>query len=267
MRIGWFSTGRDPAARELLKHVHREMAEGFIPGEIAFVFSSREEGESSESDRFLGLSKGLGLRTLALSARRFEPEIRKRDLDRWRDLYHRRVAEIIAPFRVDLIMLAGYMLIVSPWMCRTHRMVNLHPALPGGPVGTWQEVIWRLIEEGKERTGAMIHLVTEELDRGPALTYCSFSIRGESFHPLWKEIEGKSARAIKAQRGEDLPLFQLIRAEGVKREIPLIVLTLKALAEGRVRVQGRRVLDERGAELCRGLDLTDEVEGYLRGRG
>jgi phosphoribosylglycinamide formyltransferase-1 len=46
-------------------------------------------------------------------------------------------------------------------------MINLHPAAPGGPTGTWQEVIWQLIEGRAVETGVMMHLVTPELDRGP----------------------------------------------------------------------------------------------------
>ncbi|GAH59253.1 unnamed protein product, partial [marine sediment metagenome] len=41
-----------------------------------------------------------------------------------------------------------------------YNMVNLHPAAPGGPTGTWQEVIWQLIENKAEETGVMMHLVT-----------------------------------------------------------------------------------------------------------
>ncbi len=266
MRIGWFSTGRDAAARDLLREAHKGMSDGFIQAEIAFVFCSRERGESPESDRFLDLAKGLGLEVVTLSARKFEPALRRKDLEAWRELYHSRLADLISPYKAELIMLAGYMLIVSPGMCRTHTMINLHPALPGGPTGTWQDVIWCLIEEGAERTGAMIHIVTEELDRGPVVTYCSFPIRGPSFDPLWEAKRGRSVKELKAQEGEKLPLFQLIRAEEVKREIPLIVITLKALAEERVRVEGRRVLDARGVELPRGLDLSGEVEEYLRRR-
>ena len=135
MRIGWLSTGRDEAARDLLLTAWRKMAEGFIPAEIAFVFSSREEGEDPEGDRFLALSGKLGLLTLSLSAERFEPELRRRDREAWRSRYHQEVARLIAPYGADLIMLAGYMLIVSPEMCRAFPMINLHPALPGGPTG------------------------------------------------------------------------------------------------------------------------------------
>jgi hypothetical protein len=76
-------------------------------------------------------------------------------------------------------------------MCLRYNMINLHPAAPGGPAGTWQEVIWQLIRTGAHKTGVMMHLVTPELDRGPVVTYCIFSIRGSTpFDGYWQEIEG-----------------------------------------------------------------------------
>ena len=54
-KLGWFSTGRDKAAGDLLEVVHNGIERGEILAEIAFVFSTREPGESDESDLFLKL--------------------------------------------------------------------------------------------------------------------------------------------------------------------------------------------------------------------
>jgi phosphoribosylglycinamide formyltransferase-1 len=251
-RFGWFSTGRDLAARQLLQAAWERMGEGLIPGEITFVFCDRERGEAEGSDLFLDLVEELDLRAITVSSRRFRPELRKDDLERWRAEYHQVVMERIAPNEQDLIVLAGYMLIVSPEMCRRYPMINLHPALPHGPTGAWEEVIDALIRERAETTGAMMHLVTPELDRGPVIAYYTFPIQGGVYAPFW---EGDLS-----ERG---PLFWLIRQEGVRREIPLIVLTLKALAEGRIRIKDGKVVDSTGEEL-EGLPLTEEVEEYLR---
>jgi phosphoribosylglycinamide formyltransferase-1 len=251
-RFGWFSTGRDLAARQLLLAAGERMAEGFISGEISFVFCDRERGEAEQSDLFLDLAEKLGLQAITFPSRRFKPELRQQDRERWRAEYHQRVMERIAPYEHDLIVLAGYMLILSPEMCRRYPMINLHPALPGGPTGVWEEVIEKLIRERAETTGAMMHLVTPELDRGPVVAYYAFPIQGGDFDYLWGEAS--------AGRG---PLFWLIRQEGVRREIPLIVLTLKALAEGRIQIKAGKVLDNRGKEI-KGFSLTQEVEEYLR---
>jgi len=162
--------------------------------------------------------------------------------------------ERIIPYYHDIIVLAGYMLIVSPQMCRRHDMINLHPALPDGPTGAWEEVIDELIRQRSSATGVMMHLVTEELDRGPVVTYCVFPLQGSHLDHLWDTDHG--------ERGE---LFWRIRAEGVRREIPLIVLTLKALAEGSIRTEEGRVMDDTGEAQLGGVSLTEEVEQYLKG--
>jgi len=250
--FGWLSTGRDLAARQLLQAVWDKIKEGFIPAEITFVFCDRERGEAVQSDLFLDLVAELGLETITSSSRRFKPKLRKKDREQWRAEYHRGMMERIASHTNALLVLAGYMLIVSPEMCRRYPLINLHPALPGGPTGAWEEVIDELMRERADTTGAMMHLVTPELDRGAVVAYYSFPIQGGAFAPFWKEGPEK--------RG---PLFWLIRQEGVRREIPLIILTLKAVAEGRIQIKDGKVLDSKGKEL-KGLVLTREVEEYLK---
>ncbi|MFC1987581.1 formyltransferase family protein [Chloroflexota bacterium] len=100
-------------------------------------------------------------------------------------------------FSPDLCILAGYMLIVGQEMCRRYNMINLHPAAPGGPVGTWQEVIWQLIDSKAQQTGVMMHLVTPELDKGPVAAYCTFSIQGGPFDRYWQEIESSTSNSLK----------------------------------------------------------------------
>ena len=163
----------------------------------------------------------------------------------------------------DIGVLAGYMLVFTGEMCNRYPLLNLHPALPGGPVGTWQEVIWQLIEARAEHTGAMMHLATEVLDQGPPATFFSFSLRGPVFDPLWAAVEGRSVRELREQEGEENALFQAIRRYEAARELPLVVETLKALADGRLRIEGQRVLDSAGRELPGGLDLTAEIEAAV----
>ncbi len=266
-RLGWFSTGRDEAACDLLKVVYDRIKEGFIPAEITYVFLSRAPGENPESDAFLKLCKELGLKTYTLSAKAFAPELRAKDRERWRTLYHEKVYELIKDEPVDLIVLAGYMWVVSAELCQKLPMINLHPALPGGPKGTWQEVIWQLLKEKASETGVMMHLVTPELDRGPAVTFCRFSIKEGKFKPLWErweqKLQQKGLDRIIAEEGEKEPLFALIREEGVKRELPLIVYTIKAFAEGEVKLEGKQLYDARGKPLPGPYDLTERIEKHL----
>jgi phosphoribosylglycinamide formyltransferase-1 len=265
--MGWFSTGRDEAARELLQAVYENISSGVIPGRIGYVFCNRRPGEKVESDRFIELAKMLDVKVIFLSSSEFDPHLRLASPGIWRTKYHEEVMNRVQKYGAEVIVLAGYMLIVSPEMCRRYTMINLHPAKPGGPKGTWQEVIWQLIENRASETGVMMHLVTEELDAGPPITYCTFPIRGGSFAPLWDDLEGKLATKSMAhiilEEGEGNPLFMEIRRQGVMREIPLMIFTLKSLAKGRIRIMEGRVVDER-EEGIGSLLLNDEIEGYLR---
>jgi hypothetical protein len=158
------------------------------------------------------------------------------------------------------------MLIVSPEMCQHYTLINLHPAAPGGPKGTWQEVIWELIAKGAEKTGVMVHLVTETLDEGPPLTYCTFPLKGDRFDSLWVEMGAKLSfmplGEIIQEEGDKNDLFCEIRQQGVIREIPLLLLTMKALAEGRVRIQDSKILNQEGSETG-SLCLNSEVEAHI----
>jgi phosphoribosylglycinamide formyltransferase-1 len=251
-KLGWFSTGRDKAARDLLTVVQRSIALGEIEAEIAFVFCNREPGEARESDLFLKLVESYGLPLVCLSYRKF-----KADKDAGRLEYDREVMKRLQGFHPDLCVLAGYMLIVGEEMCRRYNMINLHPAAPGGPKGTWQEVIWQLIESKATDTGVMIHLVTPELDMGPPATYCTFPIRGKPFDKYWRELE-----RIEKSRGEDNPLFKLIRKHGLAREFPLIIATLKAFSQGKVKIDKGRVVDAEGRAI-KGYNLTDEINQQI----
>ena len=172
----------------------------------------------------------------------------------WRSAYDAEVSDLIAPLYPDLCVLAGYMLIVSPEIFRKFSMINLHPAAPHGPDGTWQDVIWQLIDQRATHSGVKIHLVTKELDRGPTITYCQYPIRGEAFDHHWNAIGEASAEDLRDALGEDLPLFQAIRAEGVKRELPLLVETLAALSQGAISLSPDSPSQ----------DLTSKIEGPFR---
>jgi phosphoribosylglycinamide formyltransferase-1 len=74
---------------------------------------------------------------------------------------------------------------------------------------------------------------------------------------------GKTMTDVIGEEGEENPLFIEIRRQGVKREVPLMVYTLKALAEGRVRVMEGKVINEEG-EGAGPILLNDEIERYVR---
>ena len=123
------------------------------------------------------------------------------------------------------------MLIVGSEMCQKYHMLNLHPAAPGGPKGTWREVIWQLIDSRAKETGVMMHMVTPELDKGPVVSYCKFPITGQPFNNCWKAVEEKQLMRLNRPRGDN-ELFRIIR-ERIKG-VPLILSTMAAFSSGKV---------------------------------
>jgi phosphoribosylglycinamide formyltransferase-1 len=264
LTIGWFSTGRDEAARQLLQIAYRKIQGGDIKGRVVFIFSNREPGEYKESDLFFELAQTYKIPLICLSSQKFkEPSgslenTDEENLHQWRLKYDRQVMKLLAGFNPDLCVLAGYMLIVGEEMCHRYNMINLHPAVPGGPKGSWQEVIWTLMENKAAESGVMMHLVTPELDRGPVITYCTYSIRGEPFDRYWRELNGRQVSEVKQEQGEQNELFQLIRRHGLAREFPLIVSTLKIFSEGEVKIVDGRLVDREGTVIS-GYNLSGEV--------
>ena len=272
-QLGWFSTGRDKAARDLLQVVNSSIKQGEIEAEIAFVFSNREPGESEESDLLFKLVESYHIPLICFSYQKFKASKgasitgQAGTLPLWRLDYDREVMNRLQDFHPDLCVLAGYMLIVGREMCRRYNMINLHPAAPGGPAGTWQEVIWQLIDNKARETGVMMHLVTPELDKGPVVTYCTFPIRGKSFDRHWDEIERHPLSEVKKGEGEHNPLFKLIRQHGLAREFPLMISTLKAFSQGKIKITAdKKIIDPEGMPI-NGYNLTDEINELIKREG
>ena len=267
-QIGWFSTGRDKAARDLLNAAMTAIDSGEIKARISFVFCSREPGESKESDLFIDKVRSYRIPLEYFSYQKYKSTHEKDNAQttkgfvEWRLDYDRQVMSSVNKYNADLYVLAGYMLIVGYEMCRKYNMINLHPAAPGGPTGSWQEVVWQLMTEGASESGVMMHLVTPELDRGPVATYCTFSIKGASSEDKWWQLKDKDISQVKSEQGETNPLFKLIRKEGLKREFPLIIATLKAFSSGRIKVDSGEIVDS-SCRIIEGYNLTNEVEKQI----
>ena len=260
LNIGWFSTGRGEGSRGLLRFVQDRIERNLLDARIGFVFSNRAPGEAEGSDEFFRLVNAYGIPLTTCSSAEFRRSRRSsgdgsggrsggRSRIPWAELrpgYDRLVLDALADYQPDICVLAGYMLITGGEMCRRYSMLNLHPALPDGPIGTWQEVIWTLIRERASRTGAMTHLATEEVDRGPVVSYCTAAITGPDFNPAWQDLDGRDLDTVRAARGEDFPLFQQIRRAEYLREPYLLFETLRAVAEGRVVVGEGQALNAAG---------------------
>ena len=146
-RLGILISGRGSNMLALADAVR----DGRIPdAEVALVVSNVETAAG------LGKARERGIETLVLSHR-----------GRTREEHDRAMAAELHRREVDLVCLAGYMRLLSPWFIREfeHRVLNIHPSLlPAFPGLDAQR---QALEYGVKYTGCTVHLVDEDLDHGP----------------------------------------------------------------------------------------------------
>ncbi len=261
LKLGWFSTGRGEGSQGLLTTVVDAIREKDLDAEILFVFCNKESGEHPGSDHFMDMVRQYEIPLVTFSSQEFRKKQKAPSISMVREAYDREVMDRLSHYSPDICVLAGHMLIVGHEMCKKYIMLNLHPALPDGPMGTWENVIWSIIETRASEHGAMIHLATEELDQGPALSYASFPLRGKMFDSLWNEITGQSVTSLREKYGSGLPLFQMIRRQGLNLEQPLLLETLKSFSGGKLMVSGGVIVNSSGnveSALC----LNSLIETY-----
>jgi phosphoribosylglycinamide formyltransferase-1 len=117
---------------------------------------------------------------------------------------------------VDLVVLAGYDEILGPSFVAAFagRMINTHPSLLPAFAGT-MHAVRQALECGVKVTGCTVHLVSDEPDGGPILFQRCVEVRDDD------TVESLHARIL-------------------AEEHKLLPTAVRALAEGRVRVEGRR---------------------------
>ena len=267
LRIGWFTTARGPGSRAMYEAVQRAVSAGALDAELAVVFCNRERGESDATDAFFDLVEAAGVPLVTRSSVGYRKAVgggRSRPgepLPAWRLDYDRLVDADLERHPFEIAMLAGYMLILEREFVTKHAVLNLHPALPTGPAGLWQGVIRELIRTRAEESGVMLHLAIAAVDEGPPVAYCRYPLRDQALEALREQLPGP-ATSLDDAALDASALFAAIRERGVARESPLVVATLAAFAAGKLRVEGRRVLDAAG-QPAPPADLTKQVDAQL----
>jgi phosphoribosylglycinamide formyltransferase-1 len=94
-----------------------------------------------------------------------------------RQAHDAAISEVLEQDRVELVILAGYMRILSKEFTRLYsdRMINLHPSLL--PLHKGLDTYNRALQSADRETGASIHFVTTGLDSGPVISQVRIPIR------------------------------------------------------------------------------------------
>jgi len=201
-RIGVLLSGRGSNFEALADSV----SAGRIPNaEIAIVISHREGAPGIDRAR----ARGIDARVIP-----------SKGLER--EAYDRQVVAALQEKKVDLVCLAGYMRLLSPYFVQAFRgrILNIHPSLL--PAFPGLESQRQALEHGAKFAGCTVHFVDENLDAGPIILQSAVPIRDDD------TVDSLSARILAEEHR--------IYSEAVR-----IVLA------GSYRIEGRRVIILSGA--------------------
>ncbi|MBE3090175.1 MAG: phosphoribosylglycinamide formyltransferase [Actinobacteria bacterium] len=125
-----------------------------INGEIVLVFSNNENAYALER------AKKHGIKSASFNPGQFES----------RQQYDKELLALLKNEKIDLIVMAGYLLLMGPETIRefSNRIINIHPALLPSFKGIHS--IKDAFDYGVKVTGVTVHFVEEELDAGPVIS-------------------------------------------------------------------------------------------------
>jgi phosphoribosylglycinamide formyltransferase-1 len=196
-RIGVLLSGRGSNSEALAESA----ASGRIPNaEIAVVVSNREGAPGIQR------AESRGIKTRVIPSKGLE-----------REAYDRQVAAVLNEAKVDLICLAGYMRLLSPFFVAAfpNRILNIHPSLlPSFPGLESQR---QALEYGVKFAGCTVHFVDENLDAGPIVLQAVVPV-------------------------EDRDTEESLSARILKEEHRIYSEAVRMVLEGNFKIEGRRVL-------------------------
>jgi phosphoribosylglycinamide formyltransferase-1 len=196
-RIGILLSGRGSNFEALADSV----AAGRIPNaEIAVVISNREGAPGIDR----AAARGLDARTIP-----------SKGLER--EAYDRQVAAVLQEKQVDLVCLAGYMRLLSPFFIAAFpgRILNIHPSLL--PAFPGLESQRQALEHGAKFSGCTVHFVDENLDAGPIVL--------QAIVPI-----------------EDADTPETLSERVLREEHRIYSEAVRLVLESRYRMEGRRVI-------------------------
>ena len=129
-------------------------AEPAYPAQIVLVVSNRPDAPG------LAAARAAGVEALAID---------HRDFPGGRQAHEQAINEALCDHGVQLVCLAGYMRLLTPWLVRQWqgRMLNIHPSLLPALPGL--DTHARVLAQGHAVHGCTVHVVTEAMDEGPTV--------------------------------------------------------------------------------------------------
>ena len=195
--IGILLSGRGSNFEAIAKNV----ASGKIPNaRIAIVISNRTDAGGIE------LARTLGIEAQIIPSK-----------GKAREDHDREVVAALQQHKVDLVCLAGYMRLLSPWFVQQfpHRILNIHPSLlPAFPGLEAQE---QAFAYGVKVAGCTVHFVDEELDHGAIIVQKTVPV-----------LEGDNEKALAAR---------ILEQEHIAYSE-----AINLVLEGKNRIRGRRFM-------------------------
>ena len=168
-RLAIFVSGRGTNMDNIIK----KKKQGCIKADIALVVSDVKTAPALEK------AKRHGVETVFIDPKKFKTKV----------AFERAVVKELRARSVDIIVLAGFMRILTPYILKLYKnkILNIHPALL--PSFKGMHGIRDAYEAGVKITGVTVHFATEALDGGPIIIQETLEIRdGETLASLEKRI-------------------------------------------------------------------------------
>jgi phosphoribosylglycinamide formyltransferase-1 len=200
MNIAIFASGRGSNFQAILSAIDA----GLLPARVTVLISNRSDAAA------LDIARARKIQTSHLSQKMFPSE----------EALVEAMLNVLSQQRAELLVLTGYMKKIPLQVVRRYRnrIVNIHPALLPlfGGAGMYGHFVHEaVITSGMKVSGATVHLVDEEYDRGPI-------------------VMQRTVEIIQ----DDTP--DLLAAKVLKIEHEIYPLALKAFAERKIKIEGRK---------------------------
>lgn len=162
-----------------MRAIAEQASSGELPVEVRAVISDKADAGG------LAIAAAMNIPTRSLSAKEFAD----------RASYDEALAALIQSFQPELIVLAGFMRILSPGFIAAFadRILNIHPSLL--PLYRGLHTHRRALEAGDALHGCSVHFVTEELDGGPLVIQAQVKVLpGDSESTLSARVQQQEHR-------------------------------------------------------------------------